>query len=921
MRNDLLILLFVIGIVNVHAQKLNVESFVAKTNDITARTQPRQDINGNDCALIKVQLAASGAEFGGNVVSNVSYNKSEYLVYMSQGSKRLSVKLDGYLPLEACFEEYGIKALEGKTTYVMTISGASVARQIEAPKIKTGWIVLESEPSGASVFINDEFVGNTPLSNYKQAYGTYQYRLESPNYHPATGTIELKTGRFEQKIALKPAFGSISVKSNIAGAKIVLDGKQTGKQAPATLTEIPSGSHTVSLQMDKYAPRQLEVMVEDGQTANVSLTLDARYARITINSLDGAEIYSNGKLLGKGHISEDMMEGYYDLEARLNHHKPVTKQIQVVAGQSQEVTLNPIPKYGSLDVISNPHGADITIDGKSYGKTPFTIEQLLEGEHQVFISKSHFAPETRTINVIENVNTPLAIDLRPNFFNMKIVYVEADSLMTQYVFAKEYSMTLQRKSDNARNTLKLKDEALQAAKKNFQQKLNNNGFTSREQAASQQAALERQQRDFQELRTRLDDELANETTKFNETLHDSLQNFLKVYNKDNIFHFILTKKGDNILMADKKFDITSDVINGLNMRYHPAAMKAPFTIKHQLLKDDHQAENLKIAYVEVDSLMTQYDFAKEYSMTLKKKSDNARNTLKLKDDTQQAAVKNFQQKLNNNGFTSREQAASQQAALERQQRDLQELRTRLENELANETTKFNETLHDSLQNFLKDYNKDNIFHFILTKQGDNILMADNKFDITSDVINGLNMRYHPAAMKTPFTIKHQLLKDNNQTETIKIAYVEVDSLMTQYDFAKEYSMTLKKMSDNARNTLTQKGNVLQTEVNSFQQKLNNNGFTSREQAVSQQAAIERQQRDLQELQARLENEFANEIAKFNEALRDSLQSYLKEYNKSHQFSMILTKQGDNILMADKQFNITSDVINDMNKLYRKRSKK
>ena len=74
MRNDLLILLFVIGIVNVHAQKLNVESFVAKTNDITARTQPRQDINGNDCALIKVQLAASGAEFGGNVVGNVSYN-------------------------------------------------------------------------------------------------------------------------------------------------------------------------------------------------------------------------------------------------------------------------------------------------------------------------------------------------------------------------------------------------------------------------------------------------------------------------------------------------------------------------------------------------------------------------------------------------------------------------------------------------------------------------------------------------------------------------------------------------------------------------------------------------------------------------------------------------------------------------------
>ena len=122
---------------------------------------------------------------------------------------------------------------------------------------------------------------------------------------------------------------------------------------------------------------------------------------------------------------------------------------------------------------------------------------------------------------------------------------------------------------------------------------------------------------------------------------------------------------------------------------------------------------------------------------------------------------------------------------------------------------------------------------------------------------------------------------------LKIAYVEVDSLMTQYDFAKDYSITLQKKSNNARNTLTQKGNALQAAVNNFQQKINNNGFQSREQAASVQAAIERQQRDLQELQARLENELASETAKFNEALRDSLQNFLKQYNKDKQFDLIL----------------------------------
>ena len=167
----------------------------------------------------------------------------------------------------------------------------------------------------------------------------------------------------------------------------------------------------------------------------------------------------------------------------------------------------------------------------------------------------------------------------------------------------------------------------------------------------------------------------------------------------------------------------------------------------QPVAGDISASGLKIAYVGVDSLMTQYDFAKDYSVTLQKKSNNARNTLTTKGNALQAAVNNFQQKLNNNGFTSREQAASQQAVIERQQRDLQELQARLENELASETAKFNETLRDSLQNFLKDYNKDKQFSLILTKQGDNILLADKRFDITNDVINGLNKRYKPAPKK------------------------------------------------------------------------------------------------------------------------------------------------------------------------------
>ena len=154
------------------------------------------------------------------------------------------------------------------------------------------------------------------------------------------------------------------------------------------------------------------------------------------------------------------------------------------------------------------------------------------------------------------------------------------------------------------------------------------------------------------------------------------------------------------------------------------------------------------------------------------------------------------------------------------------------------------------------------------------------------------------------------------TNGVKIAYVEVDSLMTQYEFCKEFTLILQKKSTNARNTLNQKGQALQNAAANFQQKLQNNGFTSREQAESQQAAIQRQQQSLQELQARLENELASETNKYNEGLRDSLQHFLTAYNKDKKFDLILTKQGDNILYAAKRFDITNDVINGLNKRYK-----
>lgn len=152
---------------------------------------------------------------------------------------------------------------------------------------------------------------------------------------------------------------------------------------------------------------------------------------------------------------------------------------------------------------------------------------------------------------------------------LKIAYVEVDSIMKNYTFCKDKSIELQKKGQNIQNTLQQKQAALEQAAANFQQKLQQNAYT-REQAESIQASLQKQNNDLIALNQRLSTEFQTETDKFNQALSDSIKHYLASYNKSKKYSFILSKQGDNMLYADKAFDITVEVIAGLNKAYKPA---------------------------------------------------------------------------------------------------------------------------------------------------------------------------------------------------------------------------------------------------------------------------------------------------------------------------------------------------------------
>ncbi len=157
------------------------------------------------------------------------------------------------------------------------------------------------------------------------------------------------------------------------------------------------------------------------------------------------------------------------------------------------------------------------------------------------------------------------------------------------------------------------------------------------------------------------------------------------------------------------------------------------------------AGGLKIAYVEIDTLMSQYEFCKDYTILMNKKGENIRATLAGKERVLQAKAAELQKKYETNQFTTKEQVEQAQMSLAKQQQDLQALNDRLSNDFAAEQMKYNDEMRDSIQSFLKEYNKTKKFDYIISKVGDNILMANAKYDITKDVVNGLNKRYKPSA--------------------------------------------------------------------------------------------------------------------------------------------------------------------------------
>ncbi len=157
---------------------------------------------------------------------------------------------------------------------------------------------------------------------------------------------------------------------------------------------------------------------------------------------------------------------------------------------------------------------------------------------------------------------------------------------------------------------------------------------------------------------------------------------------------------------------------------------------------------------------------------------------------------------------------------------------------------------------------------------------------------------------------------NATLSEMKIAYVEIDTLLSKYNFCIDLNEAMMKKEENIRLTLNQKANELGKRRQEFQTKYENNAYASPERAQQEYNLLMKQEQDLQALQNRLSKELSDENQKNSLQLRDSINAFLAEYNKVKGFSLIISNTGfDNLLYADENLNITKEIVDGLNARY------
>jgi len=169
-------------------------------------------------------------------------------------------------------------------------------------------------------------------------------------------------------------------------------------------------------------------------------------------------------------------------------------------------------------------------------------------------------------------------------------------------------------------------------------------------------------------------------------------------------------------------------------------------------------------------------------------------------------------------------------------------------------------------------------------------------------------------------------KTNNNTETagtsnsasatggLKIAYVNIDTLQSQYEFAKRVRKDLKQKENEVRADLSSRGQNFQNQVASFQRTAGTMTLNNVEKTKKSLAA---RQQELEAYGRVRQRELLSETDKMSQKLRENINDFLTRYAEKNGIDLILTKSAvsSSVLYGKSNMDVTMEILKGLNKEY------
>lgn len=391
----------------VSAQSMSVESFEPRDKDLTANTEPniRYDLNGDKCALIKIQTTEHNFIFDVGslgITEKIDQNAehpAEIWLYVPNGVKSISIQH----PTLGAIDNYDLgRSVKKGKTYLLKLTSDKV-NTIVVDYSKSQYLKVSLLPKDAELFINGmkQSVTSEGKCEIPLAFGNHTYRVTAKDYHPYEDNIIINDPDNPHilNVQLKQAFGYVSVPAtkNSIDAQVFVDDKLIG-HVPVVNAPVSSGKHALKIYKKLFMPHEESFEMTD--SAFMEFTHDPAPNSATISlSVAGdndAEIYDNDSILGKGKWKGLLETGVHNIITKKEAHRSISKTITVDNGKNADYTLSaPTPIYGTIEINTTPQGAMVKIDGKEQGATPFTNDKILIGKHYATIT----LPKHRTENI------------------------------------------------------------------------------------------------------------------------------------------------------------------------------------------------------------------------------------------------------------------------------------------------------------------------------------------------------------------------------------------------------------------------------------------------------------------------------------------------------------------------------------------